>query len=165
MAGHQPGHFKLTRYRRMPMGTTRSRTEGGQAAAAVLREIEGLHRFFEDWFLGRCPNERASFARCADALGPGFVQIDPEGRERHRAGLLKALRAAHGCHAGAGFAIRIKRAKVRLTHHGLTLATYEEWQRLGQRGTARHSTALFAPAASAPLGVAWVHLQETWIER
>ncbi|MBX6321645.1 MAG: hypothetical protein IRY94_07455 [Rhodospirillaceae bacterium] len=130
---------------------------------AVLREIEGLHRFFEDWFLGRCPDDAATFARCADALAADFVRIGADGRVERRAGLIRALRAAHGCHAGTVFAIRIRRSTVRLTHRGLALATYEEWQRHGERTTGRRSTALLAAAPGAPAGVAWLHLQETWI--
>jgi hypothetical protein len=131
-------------------------------AAAVLTEIDGLHRFFTDWFLGRCPRDRAGFARCADALAPDFAQVDPAGRLRRRGALLTALWAAHGCHAR--FAIRIRRPAVRLAHDGLALAVYEEWQRSGAGESRRRSSALFAAASAAPLGVAWLHLHETWIE-
>jgi hypothetical protein len=130
-------------------------------AAAVEAEIDGLHRFFVDWFLGTA--EAGAFARCADALDASFVQIDPAGRERPRAALLDALRAARGCYAGLPFAIGIERTQVRLLRAGLALATYEERQWFGERISARRSSALFAPAAAAPLGVAWLHLQETWI--
>ena len=132
-------------------------------AAAALAEIVELHRFFVAWFTGRCPNSRAGFARVADALAPGFVQIDPEGRERRRGPLLAALNAAHGSRAGEPFAIRIVRPKIRLVRRGLALATYEERQRCSGAITRRRSSALFAPAATAPGGVAWLHLQETWI--
>jgi len=132
-------------------------------AAAALAEIAALHRFFVAWFTGRCPKSRASFARVADALAADFVQIDPAGRERRRGPLLAALSAAHGSRAGEPFAIRIVRPRIRLVRRGLALATYEERQRSGGATTRRRSSALFAPAASAPGGVAWLHLQETWI--
>ena len=132
-------------------------------AAAVLAEIDGLHRCFVAWFLGDCPKSRAGFARIADALAPGFVQIDPAGRERRRAPLLALLRAAHGGRAGEAFAIGIVGPKVRLVHRGLALATYEERQRSGATVTRRRSSARFAAARTAPEGVAWLHLQETWI--
>jgi len=132
-------------------------------AAAVLAEIAELHDFFAAWFLGHCPKSRAGFARVAEALAAGFVQIDPQGGERRRAALLAALRAAHGCRAGQAFAIRIVRPKVRLIHRGLALATYEERQMADGATTRRRSSALFGPAPAAPRGVAWLHLQETWI--
>ena len=132
-------------------------------AEAALAEIAALHRFFVAWFTGRCPKRREAFARVADALAPGFVQIDPAGRERRRGPLLAALRAAHGSRAGEPFAIRIVRPKIRLVRRGLALATYEERQQSGGATTRRRSSALFAPAAAAPGGVAWLHLQETWI--
>ena len=132
-------------------------------AAATLTEIVELHRFFVTWFTGRCPKSRAGFARVADALAPGFVQIDPAGRQRRRGPLLAALNAAHGSRAGEPFAIRIVRPKIQLVRRGLALATYEERQRCAGAITRRRSSALFAPAATAPGGVAWLHLQETWI--
>lgn len=130
---------------------------------AALGEVDGLHRFFVDWFLGTCASDETAFARCADALDPAFVQIDPAGRERPRAALIGALRAAHGCYAGLAFAIRIERLQARLLRPDLALATYEERQQFGGRSSARHSSALFAPAPAAPLGVAWLHLHETWV--
>ena len=133
-------------------------------AEAVLAEIDGLHRFFVAWFLGSCPKSRASFARVADALAPGFVQIDPQGGERRRPALLAVLRAAHGCRAGEDFTIRILRPKIRLVHRSLALAAYEERQSCAGMTTRRRSSALFAPAPAAPGHVAWLHLQETWIE-
>jgi hypothetical protein len=141
----------------------RSQSSGRGLEAAARAEIDGLHRFFEDWFLGRCPKQPAAFARCADALAPTFVLIGPDGEERRRAGVLKGLRAAHGCHAGVAFAIRIRHARVRLFRPGVALATYEEWQRRAGRETARRSSALLASSRAAPLGVAWLHLHETWI--
>ena len=132
-------------------------------AEAALAEIVELHRFFVAWFTGRCPKSRAGFTRVADALAADFVQIDPAGRERRRGPLLAALRAAHGSRAGEPFAIRIVRPKIRLVRRGLALATYEERQRGAGTTTRRRSTALFQPAEAAPGGVAWLHLQETWI--
>jgi hypothetical protein len=132
-------------------------------AEAALAEIAALHRFFVAWFTGHCPKSREAFARVADALAPDFVQIDPAGRERRRGPLLAAFRGAHGSRAGEPFAIRIVRPKIHLVRRGLALATYEERQQSGGATTRRRSSALFAPAAAAPGGVAWLHLQETWI--
>ena len=54
-------------------------------------------------------------------------------------------------------------ALVQIVRRGLALATYEERQRCAGAITRRRSSALFAPAATAPGGVTWLHLQETWI--
>ena len=135
-----------------------------ELAAAALTEIVELHRFFAIWFLGRCANSRAAFARVTDALAPGFVRIDPAGRLQGRAAVLSALDAAHGCYAGEAFAIRVLRPRVSLIQPGLVLAIYEERQRRGGALTRRRASALLAQAPAAPRGVAWLHLQETWID-
>ena len=44
---------------------------------------------------------------------------------------------------------------------------YEEWQTLPEETTGRVSTVLFATGdenTETETGVAWVHLQETWLE-
>jgi hypothetical protein len=135
----------------------------GALGAAALAEIKRLHRFFEAWFRGSLPRDAASFAACADALAAGFVQVDPQGREHRRSDLLARLEAAHGCRAGAPLAITVEDARILLERDGLALATYVERQVSGSATTVRRSSALFGPDRSAPLGAAWLHLQETWI--
>ncbi|MFO1058550.1 MAG: hypothetical protein U1E53_16475 [Dongiaceae bacterium] len=135
----------------------------GAPGAAALAEIERLHRFFEAWFRGTLPRDGASFAACAGALAADFVQVDPQGNENGRADLLARLEAAHGCRAGAPFAIAVEDARILLERDGLVLAGYVERQAGGGTATVRRSTALLAPDPAAPLGIAWLHLQETWI--
>ena len=135
----------------------------GALGTAALAEVERLHRFFEAWFRGSLPRDAAAFAACADALAAGFVQVDPQGREHRRGDLLARLEAAHGCRADAPFAITIEDARVLLERDGLALVTYVELQVSGSTTTARGSTALLVADSVAPLGAAWLHLQETWI--
>lgn len=134
-----------------------------------IAEIRRLHVFFVDWLGGALPNTSRAFDRCAGALAEGFVIIDPRGQATARATLLEQLKGAHGVHGDADppFAIRIENP--RLVHRWAdhALFSYEEWQdgaRGAQGTTGRLSTAFFARERSAPAGVLWLHLHETWID-
>ena len=131
----------------------------------VVQEILDLHRLFEGWLGGTWPATPETFARAGAALAPGFTQIDPEGRWQQREPLLAKLDAAHGVYRSADhpFVIEIRNAAVRLTAGETIVATYEEHQRIRGAWSARISTAVFQPHAPAPLGIGWMHLQETWM--
>lgn len=134
-----------------------------------IAEIDGLHVFFVDWLGGTLPNTGRDFARCAGALGEGFILVGPHGQATTRQVLLGRLERAHGARADADppFAIRIENPKLLRQWEDHALFTYEEWQdgASGTLGTTgRISTALFARDGSAPGKVAWLHLHETWID-
>jgi hypothetical protein len=134
-----------------------------------IAEIHRLHVFFVDWLSGALADSDQVFARCAGALAEGFVLIGPHGQATGRAALVARLEGAHGVHGDADppFAIRIDKPKLLRQWEDHALLTYEEWQdgASGTQGaTGRISTALFGRDNSAPNGVAWLHLHETWID-
>ncbi|MHA1538338.1 MAG: hypothetical protein ACTSUD_12335, partial [Alphaproteobacteria bacterium] len=125
--------------------------------------------FFVDWLSGALANTAQAFARCAGALAEDFVLIGPHGQATSRKILLGQLESAHGAHANSDPAFAIRIEKPTLVHQWAdqALFTYEEWQdgaRGAKGGTGRISTALFVRQPSAPTGVAWRHLHETWID-
>lgn len=130
---------------------------------ACRREIEELHAFFEGWFEGTLPDDEATFARVADALGDDFELISPDGRRRDRGAILASIRAGHGDHGGAGkgFRIEIGDVRPRLVSGDMALVTYEERQTVDGSENVRLGSAWFRSAADAPRGVRWVHLHET----
>ena len=133
-------------------------------AAAVVREIEELHRFFEGWFRGELGDDDRTYARFAAALAPEFRMVFPAGGTIGHADLLVLLRRLHGSRrAEPGFAIAVEDVEVRWTEGPRALARYREQQRWPDRWTDRHTLAAFRAEPSAPLGVAWTDLQETWI--
>jgi hypothetical protein len=134
-------------------------------ADRCMEEILELHAFFEGWMGGAAMSE-AALSRCASALAPGFILIGPDGRERMREPVLAGLRAQRRAHADAErpFRLWIERPTPRFVRDGLCLATYEEWQTSHGQTTARRSSALFIESPTAPRGVAWLHLHETWLE-
>ena len=133
------------------------------AQRRLEREVRDLHRFLEGWLGGRLPDGDAAFAPFPDALGPDFVIISPGGTATGRAALCRELRAAHGVHAAGDFRIRIENCRLRAAGADFCLGTYEEWQELAGRTTARLGTVFFRAEPSARHGLCWHHLHETWL--
>ena len=130
-------------------------------------EVVELHEFFADWFNGVLADTDDVFDRFASVMVEEFVILSPEGRSCGRTELLSRLRAAHGCHGQSGDAIRIRIDNYthRVTEASISVATYEEWQEIGESSRGRLSTAVFRKRADAPNGVEWLHLHEVWLPR
>jgi hypothetical protein len=75
--------------------------------------------------------------------------------------LVSGLRAAWGERPG----VRIWATAVQvLVHHPpLIVARYEERQQLNDQETRRLSTAIFQEAPTAPNGLIWLRVHETWL--
>ena len=127
-------------------------------------EIVELHRFFEEWFMGRLEDSGAAFSRFADVMADGFIMISPEGTVTGRAELLRGLRHARAAYTPAN-SISIRVADIQQRRHSddLCLMTYEEWQNTGSGERGRISSALFRRRPGTPNGVEWLHLHETWM--
>lgn len=128
------------------------------AMALVATEIIGLHDFFMSWFRGE--DSAGDITRMADALDGGFRIIDPHGRSRNRGEILAAVEAAR---ASRDMTITVDTIQVEDLGEAY-LATYIERQSVDGTETARRSTAIFRESATAPNGVVWTHVHETWIE-
>ena len=63
------------------------------------------------------------------------------------------------------FRIWIESFQPRLVAGNLALVTYEEWQEVEGRVTGRLSSALFREMETAPKGVEWLHVHETWLPK
>jgi hypothetical protein len=124
-------------------------------------EIIELHQFFQDWFNAVISDTDAEFSRFADVMADTFVIVSPAGKLQERAPLFAGLRAAYGKRPG----IRIWIEDVRVGFHqeGIAIATYAEWQQLGEAITARLSTVVFRERPDAPNGLEWLHVHETWL--
>ena len=126
-------------------------------------EIVAQHALFAGWLTGSVPNTDAAFARLAVAIDPTFVIVSPDGTLSTGAALLAGLRTVHG--SRPNWQIWIEQPQAQIVHGDLTVATYQEWQRFASgQVTARQSTAVFVARSSAPNGVAWLHVHETWIQ-
>ena len=127
---------------------------------ACRDEVVELHQFFEDWFTGRLADTDQAFERCEQALAKSFVLISPRGVTDTCAQLLPSIRAAHG--RRPEMRIWIEDLACRQLSDTMMLVTYREWQDDAGQVTGRLSSAIMERRESAPRGVVWLHLHETW---
>ncbi len=123
--------------------------------AAAIAEIEELHVAFERWFSG----ETDSLERVEEVLSDDFTMVPPGGQTVERADLIAGLKKAHGV---APLSIEIRKPVVRWEGADALLVSYEEWQKTPGESNGRQSIVLFERNPSAPNGLTWVHVQETW---
>ena len=125
-------------------------------------EVIQLHQFFEEWLGGTLVKTQTNYERLTAVINPEFQIISPDGEMTATAPLLAGLWQAHD--SRPGFRLWVKEVAVRLLSPQLALTTYEEWQEIEGKVTARVSTAVFKQKANTPNGVEWLHVHETWLE-
>lgn len=125
-------------------------------------EIVALHRFFVQWYDGGTA-AAADFASFERAMGPGMQMIPPSGAVLDRDQVIGHVRANRSAFDG-DFAIEIADIRPAWQAGDAILVTYVEKQRRAGKATARRASALFSENPSAPNGVEWRHLHETWMQ-
>ena len=130
----------------------------------VSAEIERLHQFFIDWFNGVVPKTEEAYASFRAATAKDFVIVTPHGTTIPIDALANSLFEAHNQRPGLD--IKVKNMQVLHQMGDYCLATYEEWQlEKGEAdGKGRVSTVLLSKNESAPAGLLWHHVHETWFE-
>ena len=131
-------------------------------SALAEREVEALHEFFVAWFLGRNLAD-LDFSLVERVLAADFRMIAPDGSAVDRRAVIAALCDRKGT-APDDFAISILDLRPVWQAKEAVLLEFVERQYRGGRTTQRQSTALFTAESSAPRGVVWRHLQETWVD-
>lgn len=124
--------------------------------------IEDLHDFFVEWYAGAAGP--AEFDRMENALAPTFEMVAPDGRRHDRAAVLRMVRESFDRDDPDEFDIDIRGVSVIREMGAHATVRYEEWQRRGGTETGRVSTVLFREDETAPEGLAWLDLHETWID-
>jgi protein SCO1/2 len=144
-------------------GESMSAMTSDPSSATCAREVEVLHNFFGKWFRAELPSTDAAFARFERVLAEDFSLVGPDGEEVGRHEILERVRSGHGSMRGKGFEIWIEDVRPRQAPAGHCLMTYQEWQQSDEAVRVRISTVLFRARPSAPNGVEWLHLHETWL--
>ena len=130
----------------------------GDLAELAAREVVALHEFFVAWFR---PGPAPDFRACEGAFHPDFRMVTPEGRMLGRAEIIQGIQASRG-RLAASLTIDILDSRTLWQEGDAALLAYIEQQYREGRTTRRRSSALLLRAASAPRGILWRHLQETW---
>jgi hypothetical protein len=124
------------------------------------REIVEFHVAIQRWFSGT-ESDPAAFDRIARALAADFSMTAPDGRCIAEPLVSDWLRNARGCRQ-RDFRIWIERTRLVIEDGDIAVLIYDECQHLEGKDTRRHATAVFGRAPSAPLGVQWIRVHETW---
>ncbi|AZN98402.1 DUF4440 domain-containing protein [Mesorhizobium sp. M9A.F.Ca.ET.002.03.1.2] len=125
-------------------------------------EIVDLHRFFVGWF-DRTRADRTDFSRFERVMGEGFEMIAPDGQLLDRNAVLDHIRASRATCDG-DFAIAIEDIRAVWQAGDTIVVCYVEAQQRAGKRSRRRSSAVFTTSSSAPNGVEWRHLHETWLQ-
>lgn len=124
------------------------------AVAEVIRQ----HVAIQEWLSGENAGAWDAFVAALDA---GFEIVTPDGETVTKRDLLEGFRAAFG--TAPGITIEIRDPHLVAATDAVAVVRYEEWQSRCAIPNRRISTAVLAPDSSAPVGWAWIALQETWL--
>ncbi|MBB6487214.1 hypothetical protein [Rhizobium lusitanum] len=125
-------------------------------------EVLDFHRFFEGWY-DAATADSIDFGRCERTFGQAFHMIPPTGRVFDRAGTIELIRANRATFQG-NFTIEISDIRASYETADTIVLTYIEAQSRAGKFSRRQASALFTASSSAPNGVEWQHLQETWLQ-
>jgi hypothetical protein len=125
-------------------------------------EVIDLHRFFVDWFVA-ARADKADFSRFETVMGEGFSMIAPSGHILDRDAVVEHVRSSRAS-CDDGFAISIEDIRQGWQDADTIVVFYVEAQLRGGKHSRRQSSAVFTTSSSAPNGVEWRHLHETWLQ-
>jgi hypothetical protein len=129
-------------------------------AARVRAEVVRLHVLIEGLLTG-ADRDVTEFVR---AHAADFTLTEPGGRTWDRAEVSAMIEGARG--AVPGLRIAIEDVRVVAADGAFVAATYREAHtRADGSGDVRAATVVFVREESAPYGLRWRHLHETWVGR
>ena len=130
--------------------------------AQASAEIVDLHRFVVDWFVA-ARADNVDFGRFEAVMGEGLTMIAPSGAILDRDAVVDHVRQSRAS-CDDGFAISIEDIRPGWQTDDTIVVLYVEAQLRGGKRSRRQSSAVFTPNSSAPNGVQWRHLHETWLQ-
>jgi hypothetical protein len=125
-------------------------------------EVVSLHEFFVAWYDMKTADS-TDFDRFDRAMGPGMKMIPPGGDMLERDAVVTYVRDNRATFDG-DYAIEISDVEMAWEAGDAIVVTYIEKQERRGIKTARRASALFVESSSAPNGVEWRHLHETWMQ-
>ena len=123
------------------------------------REVIELHEMFEAYFLG----EHQDHSRVEAVLADDFTFVGPDANPTDRAGTIAAIVA--GYNHTTSLQIRTLDHTLIFEAGDVVVAQYIEEHKLSDRTNRRLTTAIFTASETAPNGLMWRRVHETWIDR
>ena len=130
--------------------------------ARARDEVVSLHEFFVAWY-DKATAAATDFDRFDKVMGPGMKMIPPSGDILERDAVVSYVRSNRATFDG-DYAIEIADVQPAWEAGNTIVVTYIEKQERRGVKTARRASALFVESSSAPNGVEWRHLHETWMQ-
>ena len=131
---------------------------------AVRDEIEALHRFFVEWFSGRCSNSEEYFRQeFEQRFDQQFLLIPPAGTTLNLEALSQSIYSRYA--SNPEFRIAIRQVRVQRQVSGHVLATYEEWQRNALASTPCNNGRVASALFHLDEKLTWLHVHETWLPK
>ncbi len=124
-------------------------------------EVVRLHDFFVDWMTGTIEQSDENFLQFANSMSDDFYIVAPSGQLTEREALVSGLHSTYN--KRVGLRIWIENVKLRHMLNDTIVATYEEWQSLEGKTTARLSTVIFTLDDTVPNQLLWRCVHETWL--
>ena len=128
---------------------------------AVCARFRNYTTSFRRGSRGSLPATDTAFGRFTQATAAGFTLIGPDGSVAGADETAAWIRAAYGTRHG--FKLWTDAHTLRAAGEDWALCTYREWQTRDGETTVRISTALLVADATAPTGLSWLHVHETWM--
>lgn len=125
-------------------------------------EVVDLHRFFVDWFV-EASADRADFSRFERVMAEDFQMVAPDGQILDRDAVLDHVRVSRAT-CDDDFTISIEDIRAGWQADDAIVVCYVEIQQRAGKHSRRRSSAVFTTSSSAPNGVEWRHLHETWMQ-
>ena len=125
-------------------------------------EVVDLHRFFVDWFVA-ARADTVDFSRFERVMGESFSMIAPSGQILDRDAVVAHVRESRAS-CDDGFVISIEDIRPGWQTADTIVVLYVEAQLRAGKHSRRQSSAVFTTSSSAPNGVEWRHLHETWLQ-
>ena len=125
-------------------------------------EVVSLHEFFVAWY-DRATADATDFDRFDKVMGAGMKMIPPSGDMLERDAVISYVRNNRATFHG-DYAIEIADIQPAWEAGNAIVVIYIEKQERRGTKTTRRASALFVESSSAPNGVEWRHLHETWMQ-
>lgn len=131
--------------------------------AKCKKEVFDLHRYFQDWFRGDIANNSGNQQRLSNSFDPLCELVTPNGSidsfDAINGRFMEAYKVFPDAKVWIDGFVPMSVTEDRV------LVKYKEWREIDGVTTVRMSSCLFSKEDTAPNGVKWLYIHETWLDK